>query len=73
MGFIGSFITPIFGITSDDLTNAYYVIDDITYITDNATENINVRITFNIYPSRDDRLLRNNLLGSENITKLSCI
>lgn len=69
MGFIGSFITPLFGITSDDLTDAYYIIDDIIYITDIENENIDVTIKFNIYPSKNDRLLRQNLIGGENIEK----
>ena len=76
MGFIGSYITPIPDITSEDLTEAYYLIEDLKhtlqYDSDNDIEYINVIIGFSIYPSKTERLQRTNKLGGDTVnTKIA--
>lgn len=70
MGFLGGYNTLIPGFTTDDKKDAYYVIDEIKFNSD-LTTNVMVEITilFNIYPSIDDRVNRNNLIGSLEFNK----
>ena len=70
MGFLGGYITLIPGFTTDDKKDAYYVIDEIKFNSD-LTTNVMVEITilFNIYPSIDDRVNRNNLIGGLEFNK----
>lgn len=70
MGFLGGYNTLIPGFTTDDKKDAYYVIDEIKFNSD-LTTNVMVEITilFNIYPSIDDRVNRNNLIGGLEFNK----
>ena len=70
MGFVGGYNTLIPGFTTDDKKDAYYVIDEIKFNSD-LTTNVMVEITilFNIYPSIDDRVNRNNLIGGLEFNK----
>lgn len=70
MGFLGGYNTLIPGFTTDDKKDAYYVIDEIKFNSD-LTTNVMIEITilFNIYPSIDDRVNRNNLIGSLEFNK----
>ena len=71
MGFIGGYVTPFTGITDEDKTDIYYVIDEITFNSDITTnDTININIKFNMYPSINDRESRINILGSEEYTKI---
>ena len=70
MGFIGGYVTPIIGIDEEDKKDVYYVIDEITFHSDITTiDTVNVTITFNIYPSINDRESRINLIGGEEYIK----
>ena len=71
MGFIGGYLVPDSGITNDDLTNAYYIIDDISINADltPSDNNLNLIISVNIYPNITDRTNRINLLGSDTFTR----
>ena len=71
MGFIGGYLVPDSGITNDDLTNAYYIIDDISINADltPSDNNLNLIISVNIYPNMIDRTNRINLLGSDTFTR----
>jgi len=70
MGFIGGYVTPFTGITGEDKTDVYYVIDEITFNSDiTTTDTININIKFNTYPSINDRESRINILGGEEYTK----
>lgn len=71
MGFIGGYLVPDSGITNDDLTNAYYIIDDISINADltPSDNNLNLIISVNIYPNMTDRTNRINLLGSDTFTR----
>tara|TARA_Y100000996_G_C22279083_1_gene543286 strand:- start:183 stop:566 length:384 start_codon:yes stop_codon:yes gene_type:complete len=65
MGFLGGYVTLISGFNDDDKKDAYYVIDEIKFNSDLKTNDIvEITITFNIYPSIDDRINRINLIGS---------
>jgi hypothetical protein len=72
MGFIGGYLVPDSGITTDDLTDAYYIIDDISINADlsPSDNNLNLLISVNIYPSITDRRNRVNLLGSDTFTRV---
>lgn len=72
MGYIGGYLVPDFGITNEDLTNAYYIIDDISINADltPSDNNLNLLISVNIYPSITDRENRINLLGSDTFTRV---
>ena len=72
MGFIGGYLVPDSGITTDDLTGAYYIIDDISINADltPSDNNLNLLISVNIYPSITDRGNRVNLLGSDTFTRV---
>jgi len=71
MGFIGGYLVPDSGITNDDLTDAYYIIDDISINADltPSDNNLNLIISVNIYPNMTDRENRINLLGSDTFTR----
>ena len=71
MGFIGGYLVPDSGITNDDLTDAYYIIDDISINADltPSDNNLNLIISVNIYPNMIDRTNRINLLGSDTFTR----
>lgn len=71
MGFIGGYLVPDSGITTEDLTDAYYIIDDISINADltPSDNNLNLLISVNIYPSITDRENRINLLGSDTFTR----
>lgn len=71
MGFIGGYLVPDSGITNDDLTNAYYIIDDISINADltPSDNNLNLIISVNIYPNITDRTSRINSLGSDTFTR----
>ena len=70
MGFIGGYVTPIIGINEHDKKDVYYVIDEIRFNSDISTnDTININITFNIYPSINDRESRINLIGGGEYTK----
>ena len=71
MGFIGGYLVPDSGITDGDLTNAYYIIDDISINADltPSDNNLNLIISVNIYPNMTDRTDRINLLGSDTFTR----
>ena len=71
MGFIGGYLVPDSGITNEDLTNAYYIIDDISINADltPSDNNLNLLISVNIYPNITDRENRVNLLGSDTFTR----
>ena len=68
MGFIGGSLVLEIEFTSDDKKEAYYLIDGLKYdleIQNNdegVVENMKVEIIFNVYISREDRLLRQNLI-----------
>ena len=76
MGFIGGFIVLEKEITSDDKKDAYYLIDGLKYyleIQNNGeeiVENIRVEIIFNVYTSREDRLLRQNLIETRTYERI---
>jgi len=72
MGFIGGYLVPDSGITNEDLTDAYYIIDDISINADltPSDNNLNLLISVNIYPSITDRENRINLLGSDTFTRV---
>ena len=72
MGFIGGYLVPDSGITNEDLTDAYYIIDDISINADltPSDNNLNLLISVNIYPSITDRGNRVNLLGSDTFTRV---
>lgn len=71
MGIIGGYLVPDLGITNEDLTNAYYIIDDISINADltPSDNNFNLIISVNIYPNITDRTDRINLLGSDTFTR----
>ena len=71
MGFIGGYLVPDSGIVNDDLTEAYYIIDDISINADltPSDNNLNLIISVNIYPNMTDRTDRINLLGSDTFTR----
>ena len=71
MGFIGGYLVPDSGIVNDDLTEAYYIIDDISINADltPSDNNLNLIISVNIYPNMTDRTNRINLLGSDTFTR----
>ena len=71
MGFIGGYLVPDLGITNEDLTDAYYIIDDISINADltPSDNNLNLLISVNIYPNITDRENRVNLLGSDTFTR----
>lgn len=71
MGFIGGYLVPDSGITNNDLTEAYYIIDDISINADltPSDNNLNLIISVNIYPNMTDRTNRINLLGSDTFTR----
>lgn len=71
MGFIGGYLVPDSGIVNDDLTDAYYIIDDISINADltPSDNNLNLIISVNIYPNITDRTNRINLLGSDTFTR----
>ena len=71
MGFIGGYLVPDSGITNDDLTDSYYIIDDISINADltPSDNNLNLIISVNIYPNITDRTNRINLLGSDTFTR----
>lgn len=71
MGFIGGYLVPDSGITNEDLTDAYYIIDDISINADltPSDNNLNILISVNIYPNITDRENRVNLLGSDTFTR----
>tara|TARA_B100000745_G_scaffold246845_1_gene168886 strand:+ start:925 stop:1308 length:384 start_codon:yes stop_codon:yes gene_type:complete len=70
MGFIGGYVTPIIGINEEDKKDVYYVIDEIRFNSDISTNNtVNINITFNIYPSINNRESRINLIGGQEYTK----
>ena len=71
MGFIGGYLVPDSGIVNDDLTDAYYIIDDISINADltPSDNNLNLIISVNIYPNMTDRTNRINLLGSDTFTR----
>tara|TARA_Y100000389_G_scaffold52459_1_gene48247 strand:- start:1617 stop:2045 length:429 start_codon:yes stop_codon:yes gene_type:complete len=71
MGFIGGYLVPDSGITNEDLTDAYYIIDDISINADltPSDNNLNLLISVNIYPNITDRENRVNLLGSDTFTR----
>ena len=61
MGFIGGYVTPIPIINEQDKKDVYYVIDEIRFNSDISTnDTVNINITFNIYPSINDRESRIN-------------
>ena len=72
MGFIGGYLVPDSGITTEDLTDAYYIIDDISINADltPSDNNLNLLISVNIYLSITDRGNRVNLLGSDTFTRV---
>jgi len=72
MGFIGGYLVPDSGITNEDLTDAYYIIDDISINADltPSDNNLNLLISINIYPNISDRENRLNLLGSDTFTRI---
>jgi len=72
MGFIGGYLVPDSGITNEDLTDAYYIIDDISINADltPSDNNLNLLISVNIYPNINDRVNRINLLGSDTFTRV---
>ena len=76
MGFIGGFLVLENEITSDDKKDAYYLIDGLKYdleIQNNGeeiVENIRVEIIFNVYTSREDRLLRQNLIETRTYERI---
>ena len=72
MGFIGGYILPNEGITELDRKDAYYIIDDITFLADKTTENdFEVKITISIYPTIEDRNARINLLETDEYTTVT--
>lgn len=74
MGFIGASLNLDTGINSNDRTDAYYLIDGITYDletqNEQITENIKVTILFNVYNNRNDRLIRENQLESRTYERI---
>ena len=74
MGFIGASLNLDTGINSNDRTDAYYLIDGITYDletqNEQITENIKVTILFNVYNNRNDRLIRSNPLESRTYERI---
>lgn len=72
MGFTGGYLVPDLGITNEDLTDAYYIIDDISINADltPSDNNLNLLISVNIYPNINDRENRINLLGSDTFTRV---
>ena len=74
MGFIGASLNLDTGINSNDRTEAYYLIDGITYDletqNEQITENIKVTILFNVYNNRNDRLIRSNPLESRTYERI---
>ena len=75
MGFIWAFLTLDPGFNTSDLTNCYYIIDGLKYEPETVggvtNENIIVSITFNIYPTYNDRVLRQNLIGDILFNKIN--
>ena len=74
MGFIGASLNLDIGINSNDRTDAYYLIDGITYDletqNEQITENIKVTILLNVYNNRNDRLIRENPLESRTYERI---
>lgn len=74
MGFIGASLNLDTGINSNDRTDAYYLIDGITYDletqNEQITENIKVTILLNVYNNRNDRLIRENPLESRTYERI---
>lgn len=83
MGFIGGYLVLESDFTLDDKKEAYYLIDGLKYdleIQNNdetapaldpaLRENIKVEITFNVYNTREDRLLRQNLIETRTYERI---
>ena len=83
MGFIGGYLVLESDFTLDDKKDAYYLIDGLKYdleIQNNdqtapaldpaLRENIKVEITFNVYNTREDRLLRQNLIETRTYERI---
>ena len=76
MGFIGGSLVLENEFTSDDKKDAYYLIDGLKYdveIQNNdegVVENMKVEIIFNVYSSREDRLLRQNLIEARTYERI---
>ena len=83
MGFIGGYLVLESDFTLDDKKGAYYLIDGLKYyleIQNNdqtapaldpaLRENIKVEITFNIYNTREDRLVRQNLIETRTYERI---
>ena len=55
-------------------SNCYYIIDSLKYEPETVggvtNENIVVTIIFNIYPTYNDRVLRQNLIGNISFNKI---
>ena len=83
MGFIGGYLVLESDFTSDDKKDAYYLIDGLKYdleIQNNdqtamaldpaLRQNIKVEIKFNVYNTREDRLLRQNLIETRTYERI---
>ena len=76
MGFIGGSLVIENGFTTDDKKDAYYILDGLKYDLEmqnndeGIVENIKVYIIFNVYISREDRLLRQNLIETRTYERI---
>lgn len=76
MGFLGGSLVLESEFTSDDKKEAYYIIDGLKYDLEiqkndeEVVENIKVEIIFNVYITREDRLLRQNLIETRTYERI---
>ena len=76
MGFLGGSLVLESGFTSEDKKEAYYIIDGLKYDLEiqkndeEVVENIKVEIIFNVYITREDRLLRQNLIETRTYERI---
>jgi hypothetical protein len=76
MGFLGGSLVLESEFTSEDKKEAYYIIDGLKYDLEiqkndeEVVENIKVEIIFNVYITREDRLLRQNLIETRTYERI---
>ena len=76
MGFLGGSLVLESEFTSEDKREAYYIIDGLKYDLEiqkndeEVVENIKVEIIFNVYITREDRLLRQNLIETRTYERI---
>ena len=76
MGFLGGSLVLESEFTSEDKKEVYYIIDGLKYDLEiqkndeEVVENIKVEIIFNVYITREDRLLRQNLIETRTYERI---